>query len=136
MDSKIFTLIDANFNRLREGLRVLEDKERFINSSKELSSFLKEIRHLVGTAYNFISNYHPDLLKSRDPANDVSAHINSKTEMTRESIEQISIANIKRCQESSRVLEEYLKLINIKSSIEIKKVRFKMYEYEKISISL
>ena len=43
---------------------------------------------------------------------------------------QIKIANIKRAQESARVLEEILKLIDIKEAQRFKEIRYLLYEIE------
>ena len=53
-------IIDANLNRLREGIRVLEDIYRFVLNNKEIALKLKNLRHLCRT-----DNYE-ELLKSRD----------------------------------------------------------------------
>ena len=44
---KIYRIIDANLNRVSEGLRVIEDIERFIFEDEEISKKLREIRHKV-----------------------------------------------------------------------------------------
>jgi len=44
-------LIDANLNRLKEGLRVVEDICRYIHNDQVLTSKLKELRHSIQVAY-------------------------------------------------------------------------------------
>jgi thiamine-phosphate pyrophosphorylase len=46
-------LIDANLNRAREGLRVLEDLARFELDDAALSERAKQIRHGIRTAAEF-----------------------------------------------------------------------------------
>jgi len=82
---------------------VTEDFYRYSKNDKELSSKLKEIRHLCK-----IPNYK-DYLQYRDSINDI-LKTSTKNEQTRNSIEDILIANFKRAQESARVLEELFKL--------------------------
>ena len=41
----ILRVIDANLNRLREALRVIEEYFRFINLDKNISTDLKLLRH-------------------------------------------------------------------------------------------
>jgi hypothetical protein len=53
-------LIDANLNRLREGIRVVEDIFRYVYNDKETSSKLKTLRHL-----SRLENY-TELLETRD----------------------------------------------------------------------
>ena len=52
MTNKIERLIDANYNRLKEALRLLEDIQRFIYDNKELSYAFKELRHNLTSLYS------------------------------------------------------------------------------------
>ena len=47
MDEKTKRIIDANINRISEGLRVAEDIFRYGLDSSELQQSLKSLRHLV-----------------------------------------------------------------------------------------
>ncbi len=130
MTTKQLRLIDANLNRLREGIRVVEDIFRYILDNKEISIRLKKIRHL-----SRIEEYN-QLLKSRDIKNDVLKKSIS-SEQKREDIQSILIANFKRAQESSRVLEEFTKLISNDISENFKYIRYELYDIEKnITIDL
>ncbi len=117
-------LIDANLNRLREAVRVLEDIARFVKDDKSLASNLKKIRHL-----SRVENYQ-DYLESRDIINDVLKE-NTQSEMTREDLEHIVLANFKRSQESARTLEESFKLIDTNEAAKFKKIRYELYNLEK-----
>ena len=117
-------LLDANLNRLREGIRVVEDIFRYIYNDKQTSSKLKNLRHL-----SRLNNY-TELLNSRDINNDV-LKTSTKSEQLRDDLYSILIANFKRAQESSRVLEEFSKLISIKDSENFKYIRYELYDLEK-----
>jgi thiamine-phosphate pyrophosphorylase len=52
----------------------------------------------------------------------------------REDLNSILIANFKRAQESSRVLEEFGKLISSEVSENFKNIRYELYDLEKIII--
>jgi len=117
-------IIDANLNRLREGIRVIEDICRFYKNSQALSSKLKRLRHT-----SRLENFHK-LLASRDIINDPLKET-TKSETTRESLEMIIISNMKRAQESSRVLEEILKLGNTEDAEKFKNIRYELYNLEK-----
>ncbi|XPV68721.1 MAG: thiamine-phosphate pyrophosphorylase [Halarcobacter sp.] len=121
-------LIDANLNRLREGIRVVEDIFRYIYNDKDTSTKLKNLRHL-----SRIENYD-DLLNSRDVQNDVLRQ-SIKSEQNRTNLQSILIANFKRAQESSRVLEEFCKLISIESSENFKYIRYELYNLETVLIN-
>jgi len=70
------------------------------------------------------------MLKFRDSTNDV-LRPTLNLELERESLDDIITANLKRAQESSRVLEECFKLIDIEISENFKDARYQLYEIEK-----
>jgi thiamine-phosphate pyrophosphorylase len=117
-------IIDANINRLKEGIRVVEDIARYENSNKELASALKLLRHKAQI------DIYKELLISRDSVNDVLRPTIS-SEMNRSSLEDILIANYKRAQESSRVLEELFKVVRPEFSEIFKSIRYSLYQLEK-----
>lgn len=124
MNNKTLRLIDANLNRLREGIRVVEDIFRYIYNDKQIAIKLKSLRHK-----SKLSIYN-NLLDSRDIQNDV-LKISTKSEQIRDNLYSILIANFKRAQESSRVLEEFTKLTSIKESEKFKEIRYELYHLEK-----
>lgn len=123
MDSNYLRLIDANLNRLREGIRVVEDIFRYVYNDKQTAIKLKELRHL-----SRLENYI-ELLETRDVKNDV-LRASIKSEQNRTDLYSILIANFKRAQESSRVLEEFCKLISIEESENFKYIRYELYNLE------
>ncbi len=120
----LFRVVDANLNRLKEGIRVVEDILRYRDNNQELSSKLKELRHLSQVKET------KELLRYRDTNNDV-LRSSIKSELNRSGVENIIIANFKRAQESSRVLEELYKLNNIEYSENFKYIRYELYNLEK-----
>jgi len=123
-EPSLYRVIDANLNRLKEGVRVIEDIARYINNDKALASKLKEIRHQ--SRIDDLQN----LLNSRDSVNDV-LRPTVTSEMNRDSLESIIIANYKRAQESSRVLEEMYKIVDPALSENFKSLRYALYQLEK-----
>ena len=123
MNENYLRLIDANLNRLREGIRVVEDIFRYVYNDKQTALKLKELRHL-----SRLENYI-ELLETRDVKNDV-LRSSIKSEQNRTDLYSILIANFKRAQESSRVLEEFSKLISIKDSENFKYIRYELYNLE------
>ena len=116
-------LIDANLNRLREGIRVVEDIFRYVYNDKQTALKLKDLRHL-----SRLDNYIA-LLETSDVKNDVLRD-SIKSEQNRSDLNSILIANFKRAQESSRVLEEFCKLISIEDSENFKYIRYELYNLE------
>lgn len=124
MTKENLRLLDANLNRLREGIRVVEDIFRYIYNDKEISSKLKTLRHKSRI------NLNDQLLQSRDIVGDV-LKTSTSSEQNREDLHTILIANFKRAQESSRVLEEFGKLISVEVSENFKNIRYELYDLEK-----
>ena len=121
---ELIRLCDANLNRLREAVRVLEDVARFVKDDKDLAKQLKTIRH-----NSRVENYQ-QYLQSRDIINDVLKE-DTKSEMSREDLEHVILANFKRSQESARTLEESFKIIDVKEASKFKKIRYELYNLEK-----
>ncbi len=127
-DAKVRRLVDANYNRAKEGLRVCEDVFRFICDDGAVTAHLKEVRHGLTSAANFFG--FKDVLAARDIVRDVGRATMAR-ESVRDSVEDIFFANIQRVKESLRVLEEFSKLNNAQSAIAFKELRYTVYEIEK-----
>jgi len=121
---ELYRVIDANLNRLKEGIRVIEDIMRYRDNNKTLSKQLKNLRHRARV------NETLKLLKYRDSINDV-LRASSQSELNRNNTISILTANFKRGQESARVLEELYKLENIEYSENFKYIRYELYNLEK-----
>ncbi len=124
LSPELFRVIDANLNRLKEGIRVIEDIMRYRDNNKELALKLKQLRH------NTKIDNTLELLKHRDSINDV-LRPSIKSELYRTSILNILTANFKRAEESCRVLEELFKLHDTKYSENFKHTRYELYDLEK-----
>ncbi len=122
--SPLFRIVDANLNRLKEGIRVCEDIKRYAFNSKDIAYKLKALRHEA-----FIQDYDK-LLLSRDIKNDPLKKT-TKSESKRKSLKDVAVSNMKRAQESARVLEEILKLFDPVLSEKFKKIRYALYDIEK-----
>ncbi len=125
MKSNNLRLIDANLNRLREGIRVVEDVFRYIYNDKQTALKLKNLRHLSRI------DIYTKMLETRDVKNDVLRE-SIKSEQNRDNLYSILIANFKRAQESARVLEEFSKLISIEDSENFKYIRYELYTLETV----
>ena len=122
-EERLYRVIDANLNRLKEGLRVVEDVRRYGFDDLALAKKIKNLRHKAKIPQK-------EFLKFRDATNDVLKP-SLKEEQIRLNLDDLQTANIKRAQESARVLEECFKLIDVKISEIFKTIRYELYEIEK-----
>ncbi len=134
MDKSILRIIDANQNRLLEGLRVCEEITRFIILDKRLTFNFKNLRHNVTDMTKKWKIKDTQLLDSRDSLKDIGKP-SIKEELKRRNCQDIFFANIQRAKESARVLEEFSKLENKKISAGFKDIRYRLYQIEKDSDS-
>ncbi|HOM26879.1 MAG TPA: thiamine phosphate synthase, partial [bacterium] len=124
---KILRIIDVNFNRVREGIRVIEESVRFICEDNEILKKIKEIRHKFskGLLYYFPS----DKLKSyRFVETDIGKTSDIKQKLN---LKGLIETNFFRVEESLRVLEEYSKVLNPDSFSFFHDLRFEVYRLEK-----
>lgn len=119
-------IVDANLNRVGEGLRVLEDIARFLLNDLELSQRLKDLRHQLLPRDSALQRR---LLGARDSEGDVAAFAD---EGERSNVASVATANAKRVQEALRVLEEIAKLHPLTLDwSRYKRARFTIYELER-----
>ncbi len=113
-------IIDANINRVSEGLRVIEEYARFCASDKAMTAELSRIRKAIN--------------QTETPAQKI-AHLNSRntqkdarakdTPAPRKNIHDLLKANFKRVGEGLRVLEEYT------GNAIYSAIRYDVYDLEK-----
>ncbi|WP_427340156.1 thiamine phosphate synthase [Caloranaerobacter sp. DY30410] len=124
----IYRMIDANINRVSEGLRVLEDISRFILEDYNMSKSLKEMRHLVRKSF-----LDSKLITFRDSCNDLGFNISqSSTIDNKEDLLSLVEANFKRVQEGLRSIEESLKILGHYDKSKVyERLRYESYDLEK-----
>lgn len=133
MDKGVYRIIDANLNRVMEGIRVSEDIIRFSSNNETLTVRLKNLRHDVFEAIKELRKEHLEELVSSRDINDVGIR-STDSEKTRENLVDLFLANTQRGKESLRVLEEVLKLFDTDLSQKFKTFRFTLYEIEKAAV--
>ncbi len=148
-------IIDANFNRSREALRVMEEYARFCLGDSMLTERCKMLRHelsniicalelrleaggtvLGGPAWGqglplgWVGT--PDsLITARDTSGDVGTTIENETEYGRRDTLHVAMAATKRLTEALRAIEEYSKLVDVAASKRVEQVRYRAYEVER-----
>ena len=124
---KILRILDANFNRAKEGLRVCEDICRYVWDDRTLTLRYKQLRHDLTKAAQSLNLLKA--LEARHIQGDVGRST-LKTEAQRPNMNAVFWANAQRVKESLRVLEEIAKLVNRKTAQQIKQMRYQAYGLE------
>ncbi|HEY2784339.1 MAG TPA: thiamine phosphate synthase [Fimbriiglobus sp.] len=122
-------ILDANLNRAREALRVLDDYARFARNDRTLSEAAKRLRHDLVAAADLLPA--GVLLASRDTTGDVGTEITAGGEFTRTTTGHVAHVNLKRFQESLRSLEEFGKLVSAPFAERIERLRYAAYSIER-----
>ena len=123
----VYRILDANLNRAREALRVLEDIARFHHDDAAAAAKLKDARHALDLTARPLSR---DLLLARDSANDVGRDGDRPVEGPRP-LRDVVAANLKRAGEALRTIEEIAKGRHPELSSEAHRRRFQLYTLEK-----
>lgn len=123
-----YRVLDANYNRAVEGLRVVEEYFRFVLESSFHTGQIKELRHeLCSTCSNWISIW----TDQRDSSADVGATITTSDEYKRSQFNDIVDANLARVNQALRALEEYAKAVCPELPAKLEATRYKFYDLEK-----
>ncbi|QPN58633.1 thiamine phosphate synthase [Synechococcus sp. CBW1002] len=120
----IHRLIDANLDRAREGLRVLEDWCRFALERGDLVVRTKDLRHRLGQR-------HADHYKlARRTATDPSTGLGHPAQEQRRTPDQVIGANAARVQEALRVIEEFARAGDPELAQDAAAIRYLLYDLE------
>ena len=129
---RIIRILDANINRGREGLRVVEDIVRLVLDDADLAAQMKTMRHKITSLTQQLSLDESELLRARDSEGDVGVNLDCASESLRTDLSQVAKVNIHRAQEAMRVLEEISKLYDSSIASQFKTLRFRLYGLEKV----
>jgi thiamine-phosphate pyrophosphorylase len=123
-DRAILRILDANLNRAREGLRVIEEWCRFGLERADLTDICKHLRQQLGQLHT------ADIRAARDTPGDPGTQLTHPQEIQRADRRQVLLANFARVQESLRVLEEYGKVNQTALAATVKQIRYQVYTLE------
>lgn len=124
-------IIDANYNRAKEALRVCEDIARFLMNDSRLTARFKRCRHELTRILLKLPVPYRKLVKSRDSRQDVGRSSQIRDRRGKPSWKDLMAANLKRGEEATRVLEEFAKMWAPVQASAFQKLRFRLYELEK-----
>jgi len=120
----IHRILDANLDRAREGLRIVEEWCRFGLNDASLTAECKDLRQRL-------AQWHTtDLRAARDTPSDPGTDLTHAAEMERPSLDALLQANLCRVQEALRVLEEYSKIDRPEMAAACKQLRYRVYTLE------
>ena len=123
-DKRVARLIDANLDRAREGLRVIEDWCRFGLDRQDLVIPLKDWRQQLG-------QLHADCYRqARSTATDPAAGLSHPAQQSRTDSTQVLKANASRVQEALRVIEEFARTGDAELARTAASVRYALYDHE------
>lgn len=108
MNRDVARILDANLNRAREALRVIEDYARFVRDDAAVLAATKAARHTLRPATALTADH--TLLDARDVESDVGRDLKLESELQRDTPESILAAAFARLGEALRVIGEYGKL--------------------------
>ncbi|MBL0927720.1 MAG: thiamine phosphate synthase [Phycisphaerales bacterium] len=128
-------LIDANANRAREALRVMEDVARFGLDHQPLCRTLKNIRHDLAAALARL----PEglLIAHRDTPGDVGTAVSTPAEVRRSGLRDAAVAAGKRLSEALRAIEEGCKALAAScpgaagAAAAVEQLRYRGYDAER-----
>ncbi|MFA5863233.1 MAG: thiamine phosphate synthase [Phycisphaerae bacterium] len=129
MEKTIYRILDANLNRGREGLRVVEEYLRFVREDRRGSWFVKRWRHQFREMTQQLGQ--EKLLSARAAISDVGKDLASPSQPGKQNPQAITSAGLKRIQEALRVIEEYSSPIAPTVSDLASRMRFEIYQFEK-----
>jgi thiamine-phosphate pyrophosphorylase len=129
MERAVYRIIDANFNRGREALRVIEEFCRFALNSASLTARAKQLRHELSAAVAQLDG--AKLIASRDTAGDVGRGSKVDKQMLRQDLNDCFTAACKRLTEALRSLAEMTQIVQPSVAENIEKLRFEAYRLEK-----
>lgn len=127
MNSNLPRILDANLNRAREALRVIEDYARFVLDDEQLCGGLKALRHDLADATSGVA---ADAILHRDTPGDVGTTTKAPGELARRDIGHVVTAAGKRLGEALRTIEEYLKTIDPPNAAAVESIRYRFYNIE------
>ncbi len=132
MERAAYRIIDANFNRAREAVRVVEEFCRFALNSASLTERAKQLRHELSAAIDKLDVGR--LISSRDVLGDVGVGKTVDKQLERGNLKDCCTAGCKRLTEALRALAEMTSAVGgLDRSVPetLERLRFDAYTLEK-----
>ncbi len=119
-------LVDANLNRLAEGLRSIEDIARLVYEDRAVAQWMKSLRHEAREQFKTIER--AGRLAARSTATDPGTTLATEQERRRADWMSVVSAAPERVGQSLRVLEEAAKVVIPTQADAVKQLRYQAYD--------
>lgn len=129
MERSAYRVVDANFNRAREAIRVVEEYCRFVLNSKPLAGRAKQLRHELTRAVGELDA--ASLISARDTPGDVGVGQAVENQLDRGSLRDSLTAACRRLTEALRAIAEVLRIENRPVAEAVERLRYDAYTLEK-----
>lgn len=125
---EVYRILDANFNRAREALRVAEDCGRFALNDPAITAMAKNLRSDLKQVMDAMPA--AEFIASRDTPGDIGTELTSPMEPVRKDLADVATAACKRLTEALRTIEEYGKIVAPAQVQRIERMRYDGYTLE------
>ncbi|HAU38533.1 MAG TPA: thiamine phosphate synthase [Phycisphaerales bacterium] len=125
---EVHRILDANFNRAREALRVIEDCGRFALNDPAVTALAKNLRSDLKEIFSAMPV--EEMLTSRDTPGDIGTDLTSPAEPRRRDLADVVVAACKRLTEALRTIEEYSKFVAPAQTLLVERTRYNCYTLE------
>jgi thiamine-phosphate pyrophosphorylase len=125
---EMYRILDANFNRSREALRVIEDCGRFALNDPAITAMAKHFRSDLKELFEQLPR--DELITSRNTPGDLGRDLTSPSEPKRKDLQDVATAACKRLTESLRTIEEYCKIVSPDMALQVERMRYDAYTLE------
>lgn len=126
----ILRTLDAAFQRLTEGLRSVEDPTRFHLQNQVLAGHWQDLRRKSGNLRQLLETKVGSLAPYRDLGGDPLLEVAGTGKHA--SLRNLVLANLSRCRESARSIEELLRLIDPDLSRAMQEIRYGIYAQQQV----
>ena len=126
----ILRTLDAAFQRLTEGLRSVEDPTRFHLQNQVLAGHWQGLRRKSGKLRQQLETKVGSLAPYRDLGGDPLLEASGMGKHA--SVRNMLLANLSRCRESARSIEELLRLIDADLSRAMQEIRYGIYAQQQV----
>lgn len=126
--ARLLRVVDANLNRVREGLRVCEDVVRLVLGSRRSFRRVRSLRYALNDCARRLPCSPVELARSRDSRGDLGRRAAPSRAA---SAQQLLLINLQRSKEALRVLEECSRVLCPRHVGGFQRLRFHAYDVER-----